>query len=342
MSQIVSLWRKVNPRWYYVGLAVLLLVLPLAMDDYMISIAVLVGIYIMLGLSLNVVVGYAGLFHVGQAAFYGIGAYTAAMLNLQFRIPMFVLMPVGALVAGLFGLALSRPLLALRGDYLCIATIAFGEVFRMAMRNDPFRLTGGPNGLSGFDRPALFGFVFSQPIHFYYLVLAFVVLTLFIVLRLERSRLGRAWMYVREDETAAEVMGINTTRVKLIAFVFGTAWAGLAGVLYASRYKLVTPESFTLMESVIMFCIVVLGGIGSIPGVVVGTAGMVLVPELIREARNWRDAWMGFAMVLMMLLRPTGLWPSRQAKLESEGEPAPIVTPASPPASSGYGELTTP
>jgi branched-chain amino acid transport system permease protein len=341
MTQVVSFLRKVNPIWYYALAGVVLLPLPLLMDDYQISVAVLAGIYIMLGLSLNVIVGYAGLFHVGHAAFYGIGAYAAAILNLNFGLPMFVLMPVGALVSGLFGLALARPLMALRGDYLCIATIAFGEVFRMVVRNDPFGLTGGPNGLSGFDRPQILGLVISQPIQFYYLVLAFVVLTLFIVVRLERSRLGRAWMYVREDEVAAEVMGINTTRVKLIAFVFGTAWAGLAGVLYASRYRLVAPESFTLMESVIMFCIVVLGGVGSIPGVVVGTVGMVVVPELVREAREWRDAWMGIAMVVMMLLRPTGLWPSRQARLESESEAVPGIQPIAPPSPPGYGSVGT-
>jgi branched-chain amino acid transport system permease protein len=288
------------------------------MDDYLISVGVIAGLYIMLGLSLNVVVGYAGLFHIGHAAFYGIGCYTAAILNYYLHIPMLLLLPVGALVAGVIGLVLSRPILSLRGDYLCIATIAFGEIFRMAVRNDMFGITGGPNGLGGFDRPKIFGFVFSQPIHFYYLVLAFVSLTIFIVIRLERSRLGRAWMYVREDELAAEAMGINTTRVKVIAFVFGAAWAGLAGVLFASRYLIAAPESFTLMESVIMFCIVVLGGVGSIPGVIVGTAGMVLIPEAFRAAWNWRDGLIGLAMALMMILRPAGLLPSRQAKLETE------------------------
>lgn len=331
MNQILRRLRSVKPIWYYAALSALLLILPLLLDDYQTSVAVLAGIYVMLGLSLNIIVGYAGLFQLGHAAFYGIGAYTAAILNLHFGIPIFVLMPVGASAAGLFAFLISRPILHLRGDYLCIVTIAFGEIFRIAMKNDILGLTGGPNGLSGISRPALFGLVFSRPIHYYYLVLAFVVFTIFAARRLERSRLGRAWTYVREDELAAEAMGVDTTRVKLIAFVLGSAWAGLAGVIYASRYRVIAPENFSFIESVIMFCIVVLGGIGSVPGMLLGTAGMVVLPELVREAKNWRDAWLGVAMILMMIVRPEGLWPSRRAKLEIRGEEA-------PPLASGGGE----
>jgi len=322
MNQILRRLRSVKPIWYYAALSALLFILPLLLDDYQTSVAVLAGIYVMLGLSLNIIVGYAGLFQLGHAAFYGIGAYTAAILNLHFGIPIFVLMPVGAIAAGLFAFLISRPILHLRGDYLCIVTIAFGEIFRIAMKNDILGLTGGPNGLSGISRPALFGLVFSRPIHYYYLVLAFVVFTIFAARRLERSRLGRAWTYVREDELAAEAMGVDTTRVKLIAFVLGSAWAGLAGVIYASRYRVIAPENFSFVESVIMFCIVVLGGIGSVPGILVGTAGMVVLPELVREAKTWRDAWLGMAMILMMIVRPEGLWPSRRAKLEMLGEEA--------------------
>lgn len=331
MNQVLHRLRSVKPIWYYAALSALLLILPLLLDDYQTSVAVLAGIYVMLGLSLNIIVGYAGLFQLGHAAFYGIGAYTAAILNLHFGIPIFVLMPVGAIAAGLFAFLISRPILHLRGDYLCIVTIAFGEIFRIAMKNDILGLTGGPNGLSGISRPALFGLVFSRPIHYYYLVLAFVVFTIFAARRLERSRLGRAWTYVREDELAAEAMGVDTTRVKLIAFVLGSAWAGLAGVIYASRYRVIAPENFSFIESVIMFCIVVLGGIGSVPGMLLGTAGMVVLPELVREAKNWRDAWLGVAMILMMIVRPEGLWPSRRAKLEIRGEEA-------PPLASGGGE----
>jgi branched-chain amino acid transport system permease protein len=328
MKQLLSHLRSIKPIWYYVGLSVLLLLLPLVLDDYQISVLVLAGIYVILGLSLNIIVGYAGLFQLGHAAFYGIGAYTAAILNLRWGLPIFALMPVGAIVAGLFAFLISRPILHLRGDYLCIVTIAFGEIFRIAMKNNLFGLTGGANGLYGIARPALFGLVFSGPMHYYYLVAALVWFTAFAARRLERSRLGRAWMYVREDELAAEAMGIDTTRVKLIAFVLGSAWAGLAGVVYASRYRVIAPENFTFVESVIMFCIVVLGGIGSVPGILVGTAGMVVLPELVRQAKTWRDAWLGLAMILMMIVRPEGLWPSRLAKLEMLGQKA------GPPASS--------
>jgi branched-chain amino acid transport system permease protein len=322
MKQLLSHLRAIKPAWYYVGLSLVLLLLPLLLDDYQTSVLVLAGIYVMLGLSLNIIVGYAGLFQLGHAAFYGIGAYTAAILNLRLGLPIFVLMPVGAIVAGLFAFLISRPILHLRGDYLCIVTIAFGEIFRIAMKNNLFGLTGGANGLYGISRPALFGLAFSAPMHYYYLVLVLVLFTAFAARRLERSRLGRAWTYVREDELAAEAMGIDTTRVKLIAFVLGSAWAGLAGVVYASRYRVIAPENFSFVESVIMFCIVVLGGIGSVPGILVGTAGMVVLPEMVREAKTWRDAWLGVAMILMMIVRPEGLWPSQRAKLEMLGEEA--------------------
>jgi branched-chain amino acid transport system permease protein len=326
MKQLLSHLRSIKPVWYYAGWCVLLLILPLLLDDYQTSVLVLAGIYVMLGLSLNIIVGYAGLFQLGHAAFYGIGAYTAAILNLRLGLPIFVLLPVGAIVAGLFAFLISRPILHLRGDYLCIVTIAFGEIFRIAMKNNLFGLTGGANGLYGIARPVLFGLTFSGPIHYYYLVLALVLFTVFAARRLERSRLGRAWMYVREDELAAEAMGVDTTGVKLIAFVLGSAWAGLAGVVYASRYRVIAPENFSFVESVIMFCIVVLGGIGSVPGVLVGTAGMVVLPELVREAKTWRDAWLGVAMILMMIVRPEGLWPSQRAKLEMLGEEAPPLS----------------
>lgn len=309
------------PQWVWLALGLALaLALPFLpfMNRPRTSVAVLVGIYVMLGLSLNIIVGYAGLFQLGHAAFYGLGAYTAAILNLQFGIPILLLLPVGALVAGLAAFLLTKPIIHLRGDYLCIVTIAFGEVFRIAMRNNLFGLTGGPNGLSGIDRPVLpfIGEFSSDPRAYYYLILFFIILTLISMRRLEDSRLGRAWLYVREDQIAAEAMGIDTTRVKLMAFVIGSAWAGVAGVLYASRFRVIAPENFSFLESVIMFCIVVLGGSGSIPGVLVGTAGMVLLPEVLRDAfpalLRWRDGVIGLAMVLMMILRPAGLLPSRR------------------------------
>ena len=308
----------VKPIWIYLALAVVSLLIPALMDKYWQSVAVLAGIYIILGLSLNVIVGYAGMFQLGHAAFYGIGAYTAAILNIHFGIPILWLIPVSAVMAGLFAFVLTRPIIHLRGDYLCIVTIAFGEIVRIALKNDIFGITGGPNGLSGISRPEILGFTIKTPLQYYYLIWIFVVLSIFVIQRLENSRLGRAWNYVREDELAAEAMGVDTVKVKVAAFVIGSAWAGIAGLLYASRYRVIAPENFSFLESVIMFCIVVLGGTGSITGVFVGTFGMVVLPEIFRPLKDWRDAWLGVAMVVMMILRPAGLWPSRRLKLEIE------------------------
>lgn len=318
MKSLPSRNVSVNPILVYVLLIIVSLVVPLFINRYWQSVAVLAGIYIILGLSLTVIVGYAGLFQLGHAAFYGIGAYTAAILNLNFDIPILLLLPVSAAVAGLFAFALTKPILHLRGDYLCIVTIAFGEIVRLSLKNDIFGITGGPNGLSGISRPEIFGFMIKTPIQYYYLVWVFVALSIFVILRLENSRLGRAWNYVREDELAAEAMGIDTVKVKLAAFVIGSAWAGIAGLLYASRYRVIAPENFSFLESVIIFCIVVLGGTGSVSGVFVGTFGMIVLPEIFRPLKDWRDGWLGVTMVVMMILRPAGLWPSKRLRLEIE------------------------
>lgn len=318
MGQSAIQKRAPSPVWVYVLLAIASLVVPFLINDYWRSVAVLAGIYIILGLSLNIIVGYAGLFQLGHAAFYGIGAYTAAILNIHFGIPILLLLPVSALVAGLVAYALTKPILHLRGDYLAIVTIAFGEIFRIAMKNDIFGITGGPNGLSGISRPQIFGLQIKTPLQYYFLIWVFVMLCIFTVRRLENSRLGRAWNYVREDDLAAEAMGVDTVNTKVAAFVIGSVWAGVAGLLYASRYRVIAPENFTFLESVIIFCIVVLGGTGSIPGVFVGTIGMVVLPEVFRPLKDWRDGWLGAAMVLMMIVRPTGLWPSRRQRLEAE------------------------
>lgn len=306
----------INPLWWQAGLFVLAILLPLPLGDYYRSVLWRTALYVMLGLSLNIIVGYAGLFQLGHAAFYALGAYTTALLNIYLDVPVLITFPISILVAALFGYLITRPILHLRGDYLCIVTIAFGEVVRLALVNNIFGITGGANGLSGIDRPILFGLAIRQPIYHYYMVLLFLVFTIFAVRRLENSRLGRAWMYVREDEVAAGAMGINTTRVKLLAFVIGSGWAGLAGSLYAAKITVVSPDQAKFLESVIMFCIVVLGGTGSIPGVFVGTLGMVTLPELSRALKEWRDAWLGFAMVAMMIARPEGLWPSRRIRME--------------------------
>lgn len=329
MKDIISRLREIETRWLLIGLLALAILIPLPLGDYYRSVLWRTALYAMLGLSLHIIVGYAGLFQLGHAAFYGLGAYTCALLNLHFGIPVLLTLPVSILVAAVFGYLITRPILHLRGDYLCIVTIAFGEVVRLALVNNIFGITGGANGLSGIDRPVLFGVTLRQPIYHYYIALAFLIISIFAARRLEHSRLGRAWMYVREDEVAAEAMGIDTTKVKLLAFVLGSGWAGLAGALYAAKITVISPDQAKFMESVILFCVVVLGGTGSIPGVFVGTLGMVTLPELSRFLKAWRDAWLGFAMVTMMILRPEGLWPSRRVMMEMRGaedENIPAVT----------------
>ena len=330
MESLLTRLRKTNALWWQLGLLVLAIVLPLFLGDYHRSVLWRTGIYVMLGLSLNIILGYAGLFQLGHAAFYALGAYTTALLNLHFDVPILLTFPASVIVAGFFGYVITRPILHLRGDYLCIVTIAFGEVVRLALVNNLFGITGGANGLSSIDRPSLFGMVLRKPIYHYYLMLLFLVITIFAVKRLETSRLGRAWMYVREDEVAAEAMGIDTTHVKLLAFVLGSGWAGLAGALYAGKITVISPDLSKFLESVIMFSIVVLGGTGSIPGVFVGTLGMITLPEISRPLKAWRDAWLGFVMVIMMIIRPEGLWPSRRVRLEIQEEkeealPAPVA-----------------
>jgi len=320
MKDLIKRLRNVNPLWWQVGLPVLAVLIPLPLGDYYRSVLWRTVLYIMLGLSLNIIVGYAGLFQLGHAAFYGLGAYTAGMLNIYFDIPLLLTLPASVIVAAIFGYLITRPILHLRGDYLCIVTIAFGEVVRLALVNNIFGITGGANGLSSIDRPVLFGVTLRQPIYHYYIALIFLFITIFATQRLQNSRLGRAWMYVREDEVAAEAMGIDTTRVKLLAFVLGSGWAGLAGALYAGKITVISPDQAKFMESVILFCVVVLGGTGSIPGTFVGTLGMVTLPELSRPLKAWRDAWLGFAMVTMMIARPEGLWPSRRIRREIRSE----------------------
>ncbi|MGD1991722.1 MAG: branched-chain amino acid ABC transporter permease [Anaerolineae bacterium] len=330
LEELRTRLESVNSLWWQLGLLVVAIVLPLPMSDYYRSVLWRTALYAILGLSLNIIVGYAGLFQLGHAAFYALGAYTAALLNLYLNVPLILTLPASVLVAALMGYLITRPILHLRGDYLCIVTIAFGEVVRLVLVNNLFGITGGANGLSGISRPTLFGLVLRAPIYHYYLVLFFLALTIFAVRRLQNSRLGRAWMYVREDEVAAEAMGINTTRIKLLAFVLGSGWAGLAGWLYAGKLTVISPDLSKFLESVIMFSIVVLGGTGSIPGVFVGTLGMVTLPELFRPLKAWRDAWVGVAMVVMMVLRPEGLWPSRRVQMEirtakEEAAPAPAA-----------------
>ncbi len=288
-----------------------LAVAPVFLNPYWVDVLNNVGLYAILGLSLNLIVGHAGLFNLGHAAFFAVGAYTAAILNTQFAIPVLWLLPVCALAAGLFAGIIARPIIHLRGDYLCIVTIGVGEILRIALTNDIFGITGGPNGIFGISRPTVFGYVIRKPHEFYYLIGAFLMITIFLFHRLENSRFGRAVNYLREDETAAEGSGIDTSHYKLAVFVLGAAWAGMAGDIFASKMTIIAPESFSFWESVVMFAIVILGGSGSIPGVLLGAVLFVGLPEAFRDFADARMLIFGAAMVVMMIVRTEGILPQQ-------------------------------
>ena len=297
----------------------LLAAAPLALDAYWLDVMNSVGLYALLALSLNVILGDAGLFNMGHAAFYAVGAYTTAILNTQLHLPVLWTLPLAGIAAAVFAALVARPVIHLRGDYLLIVTIGMGEIVRIALVNDVFGLTGGANGIFGIQRPSVFGYRIRKPQDFFYLIWAFVLVTVFLFNRLERSRFGRALAYLREDPVAAEGSGINTVRYKLFAFVLGAAWAGMTGTLYAAKMTIISPESFSFWESVLLFLIVILGGAGSIPGVILGAVLVVALPEAFRGFATARMLIFGLVMVLMMLFRTQGLLPLRRPRFR-EGD----------------------
>lgn len=293
------------------ALFALLLCAPLALDRYWVDVLNSIGLYAILGLSLNIILGYAGMFHMGHAAFYAIGAYTTAILNTSYGVPVLWTLPLSGLAAALFALAVARPIIHLRGDYLLIVTIGMVEIVRIALINDVFGITGGANGIFGIDRPQLFGFKIRQPQHFFYLIWLFAGLTILLFSLLERSRFGRALNYLREDEVAAEGSGINTAAYKLAAFVLGAGWAGMAGTVFAAKMTIISPESFSFWESVVLFMIVILGGAGNIAGVILGAFLVVGLPEVFRDFASARMLFYGLAMMFMMIYRTQGILPPR-------------------------------
>ncbi len=300
---------------YAVG-ACLLAAAPLVLDAYWVDVLNSVGLYAILALSLNLILGDAGLFSMGHAAFYAVGAYTAAILSTRFHVPILWALPVSGAAAALFAALVARPVIHLRGDYLLIVTIGMGEIVRIALVNNLFGLTGGANGIFGIGRPTVFGFRIRRPQEFFYLIWVFVAATVFLFHRIAQSRFGRALNYLREDAVAAEGSGVNTTRYKLIAFSLGAAWAGMAGSIYAAKMTIISPESFSFWESVLLFLIVILGGSGSIPGVIVGAFLVVGLPELFRGFASARMLVFGFAMMVMMVFRTQGLLPLRPVRFK--------------------------
>jgi branched-chain amino acid transport system permease protein len=310
-------------------------------------------LYIMLALGLNIVVGYAGLLDLGYVAFYAVGAYLYALLaspHFGLHLPVWLILPLGALVAGLFGMLLGAPTLRLRGDYLAIVTLGFGEIIRIFLNNlnAPLNITNGPQGISMIDPIGAGGVSLSQSFELfgmqlpgiyaiYYLFLALALLIVFISLRLQDSRIGRAWVAIREDEVAAEAMGINTRNIKLLAFAMGASFGGISGGLFAGFQGFVSPESFNLMESVLILCMVVLGGMGHIPGVILGAILLTVLPEALRyigpleqalfgrvvvDPADLRMLIFGLALIVVMIFRPAGLWPSKTRRREFSSEAA--------------------
>jgi branched-chain amino acid transport system permease protein len=295
-----------------------LVIFPFFASDYLLDVAFFFGIYVLLGLSLNIVLGEVGLYDLGHAGFYAIGAYTTAVLNTRFGIPVLILLPVSALAAGLFAYLVTSPIIHLRGDYLCIVTIGMGEIVRLALINNPLDLTGGPNGVYGIDSPTLGFLRLDSSAGYYAIIWVVVALAILALYRLQRSRIGRAWNCIREDEIAAQATGIDVRAHKLLAFVLGAALAGVAGNLYAVKLMVVSPESFTFWESCLMFSIVLIGGMGSVPGVIIGAAAISLFPEIFRSFASYRLVVFGVVMILMMMFRPGGAWPRRRGGTEAQ------------------------
>jgi branched-chain amino acid transport system permease protein len=361
----VDRWQKItrDPRIVWaaaLALGLVLIVLPFVTDwvagRTWVRIAAFALLYIMLALGLNIVVGYAGLLDLGYVAFFAVGAYFYALLaspHFDLHLPFWLLLPAGAGIACVFGVLLGAPTLKLRGDYLAIVTLGFGEIIRIFLLNlnAPVNITNGPQGVNLIDPVRLGGISLAQThnvlgiglpavYNYYYLFLVLTLAVIFVSVRLEDSRIGRAWAAVREDEVAAAATGINTRNIKLLAFAMGASFGGVSGGLFAGFQGFVSPESFTIIESITILCMVVLGGMGHIPGVIIGAVLLVVLPEALRylgplqqflfgrmlaDPADLRLLVFGMALVLMMLLRPSGLWPSalRRRELAARGATVP-------------------
>lgn len=315
------------PRWLTLGgLLILAVIYPLFANRYMIDVGITCLVYVSLGLGLNIVVGLCGLLDLGYIAFYAVGAYTYSLLNLNFGLSFWACIPLGIVLGMAAGCLIGYPTLKMRGDYLAIVTLGFGEIVRLVLNNWN-NLTAGPNGLFGMKRPPVYYPSFEDGFHMavwyikslpalYYLILVIVILTIIGVNHLNNSRIGRAWIAIREDETAAELSGIPTTWLKLLAYAMGAAFASVAGSFFAAKLSYTNPNFFLFMESCIVLCIVVLGGIGSIHGIVIAAFVLIAVPEVFRELQNYRMLAFGAIMTFMMVVRPEGLIPAARRKRE--------------------------
>jgi len=322
-------------------LAFILLILPHLLGLFLSEVLTIVGLYILLGLGLNIVIGFAGLLDLGYVAFFAVGSYVVAILTSPelgfFNLGFWSALPIVVVAGVLAGLILGVPVLKMRGDYLAIATLGFGEIIRIVVLSDWLRpWIGGAQGIQEIPNITLAGYTFSTPQEIYYFILAGCLLVGFISWRLRDSRLGRAWMAVREDEDVAQAMGINLVATKLMAFATGAGFSALSGAIFATKIGSVYPHSFNIIVSINIVCLIIVGGMGSIPGVIVGSFALVGLPELLREFAEYRMLVYGAALVAMMLLKPEGLWPDvkrrRELHIEENDE---TDEPAAEPAAAG-------
>lgn len=329
----ISQQSQASRRNTRVGLVILILALPWILGVYLTNIIDQVGVFILMGLGLNIVVGYAGLLDLGYVAFYAIGAYMMGLLtstgDLGLGLSFWIALPVSLAAAATAGILLGIPVLRMRGDYLAIVTLGFGEIIRVLVTSDLLKpIIGGAQGIIKIGRPELFGLDLFQGLHvqqhYYYIILAGVALALFVSSRLRDARLGRQWMALREDEDVAEAMGINLVKTKLLAFSIGAAFGGLAGGIRASSFNSIFPNSFGLLISIQVLSLIIVGGVGSIPGVILGALVLVGLPELLTEFAEYRLLIYGAVLVATMILRPEGLWPSpiRKRELHADEEEA--------------------
>lgn len=291
---------------------VFLVAIPLVASNNWISILSIFAIYAVVALSQDVVLGRAGMYDMGHAVYFGIGAYVTAILNTQFHVPILWTMPVAVVVAALLGMLLSAPIVKLRGDYLLVATIGFSEIFKMVLVNNVGGVTGGPDGIFGIGVPTIFGHQIMSQGGMFAVDWVLLGIVLVVMNNLENSRLGRVFRYLKEDELAATTLGVNARYYKILAFGLGAGLAASAGTLFASQLATVSPSAFVFTESVTLFAIVLVGGQASIPGVLLGTVLMFVVPQIFRDLAEYRYFVFGLAMIVVMVLRPQGIWPRRR------------------------------
>lgn len=291
---------------------VLLVAAPFWFGSYATVILTNALLYVVLALGLNIVVGYAGLLDLGYAAFFAVGAYTVGIFTQTFGFNFWLTLPIALGAAALAGIIIGGPTLRLRSDYLAIVTLGFGEIVRLSARNLP--ITGKASGLSGIEQPWLFGWHINSQLDFYYVFCVLAIIAVIVSVRLANSRLGRAWLYVRHDEDVAEAMGIDRVRVKLAAYVIGAMFGAMGGAFFAANLGAISPESFSFTQSVLILMAVILGGMGKIPGVILGAFIVILGPELLRDLGELRLLVFAVGLLLIMLFRPSGIWPNRSVQ----------------------------